>query len=141
MKHFPNIKIDDVARLSGEDDILIGYDYAGWHPTPEIVSGHLVLLNNIFGKWVGGRFSPSREIKGNTGKSVLNMAYVNNVTLDGILHQFVAIESSGVQCEPKCGSCKCGTCPIGGKPFSLREERELKMIEDKLEFRGSYWIT
>ena len=69
------------------------------------------------------------------------MVYVNNVTLDGILHQFVAIESLGVQCEPKCGSCKCGICPIGGKPFSLREERELKMIEDKLEFKGSYWIT
>ena len=47
VKHFPNIKIDDVARLSGEDDILIGYDYAGWHPTPEIVSGHLLLLNDI----------------------------------------------------------------------------------------------
>ena len=98
-------------------------------------------MNNIFGKCVDGRFSPSREIKENIEKSVLNMAYVNNVKLDGILHQFVAIESLGVQCEPKCRGCKCGTCRISGKPFSLREEIELKIIEDKLEFRGSYWIT
>ena len=71
---------------------------------------------------------------------VLTGSCVNNVKLDYILDQFVTIESLGVQCEPKCGSCKCGNCPIGGKPYNLKEERELKMIENNLEFKDYYWI-
>ena len=50
--------------------------------------------------------------------------------------KFLTIESLGVQCNPKCGNCRCGTCPIGGKSYSIKEERELKLIEEKLEFRG-----
>ena len=70
-----------------------------------------------------------------TEKNILTASCVNSVKSDGILNESITIESLGVQCEPKCGNCKCGTCPIGGKPYSLKEERELKMIENNLEFR------
>ena len=55
----------------------------------------------------------------------------------------MTVESLGIQCNPKCGNCKCGSCPIGGKPYSLKEERELKLIENNLEFHGQvcYLIT
>ena len=53
----------------------------------------------------------------------------------------MTIESLGVNCTPKCGNCKCGSCPIGGKSYSIKAERELKVIENKLEFKGSYWLT
>ena len=47
---FTNIKIGDITRPSGEVDILIGYDYAGWHPIPELVCQYLVVLSNILWK-------------------------------------------------------------------------------------------
>ena len=53
----------------------------------------------------------------------------------------MSIESLGVQCDPQCGNCKCGSCPIGGKSYTIKEERELKIIESKLEFMGTHWIT
>ena len=31
---------------------------------------------------------------------------------------------------------RCGNCPLGGKDYSLKEERELKMIEDGLKFKS-----
>ena len=49
-------------------------------------------------------------------------------------------ESLGVNCTPKCGGCKCGRCPIGSKSYSLKEERELKLIEDGLKFENDQWI-
>ena len=55
--------------------------------------------------------------------------------------EFLTIESLGVQCNPKCGGCRCGTCPLGGKPYSIKEERELKLIEDNLEFKGDQWVA
>ena len=76
-----------------------------------------------------------------TEKNILTASCINSVKSDGILNEFIAIESLGVQCEPKCWNCKCGTCPIGGKPYSLKEERELKMIENNLEFQGNYWLA
>ena len=53
----------------------------------------------------------------------------------------MTLESLGVQSIPKCGSCKCESCPVGGKPYSLREDRELKMIENNLEFHGDHWVA
>ena len=133
VERFKTIKMEDIARPYGEVDVLIEYDYAGWHPIPELADQHLVVLTNIFGKCVGGR-CPS--VTKSTDKIVSTASFINSVKLDGILEQFDTIEYLGVQCDPK-----CGTCPIGGKPYSLKEERELKMIENNLEFKYSYWIT
>ena len=47
---------------------------------------------------------------------------------------FFNVESLGVHCTPRCGNCRCGNCPLGGKDYSLKEEREMKMIEDGLKF-------
>ena len=137
-KSFNDVTVDEIIRPSGEVDVLIGYDYAGWHPIPERISGHLMILNNIFGKCVGGRCSSIVE---NIEKSNFTTSSVNFTQSNGSLEQFMSIESLGVQCDPKCGGCKCGTCPIGGKQYTLKEERELKMIEANLEFKGTYWIT
>jgi hypothetical protein len=42
-----------------------------------------------------------------------------------------------------CGSCRCGKCPIGSNDHTLREERELKLIEQKLVFNeeDKLWIA
>ena len=55
------------------------------------------------------------------------------------VQDFYNIEAMGVNCKPQCGSCRCGHYPIGGKDYSLKEERELKLIEDGLEHMGDHW--
>ncbi|CAB4009754.1 Hypothetical predicted protein [Paramuricea clavata] len=50
-------------------------------------------------------------------------------------------KSLGVECSPRCGSCRCGRCPIGGKSFTLKEERELNLIEEGLTHEGNHWVA
>ena len=57
------------------------------------------------------------------------------------LKDFYSIEAMGVQCYPKCGSCKCGSCPIGGKNYTLREKRELNLIDKGLRHEDGYWVA
>ena len=59
---FKNVNLGDIERPSGEVNLLIGYDYAGWHPTSEQVHEHLIILSNIFGKCVGGRYPSLKEV-------------------------------------------------------------------------------
>ena len=110
VNRFNNIKVGDIRRPTGDVDIPIGYDYAGWHPIPQQTRKHLVILSNIFGKCVGRRCS---TVMNTTERNILTASCVNSAKSDGILNEFIAIELLGVQCEPKCGNCKCGTCPIG----------------------------
>ena len=51
-KFFPGV--ENLNRPEGEVDLLIGYNYAAWHPVPEKSYKHLLLLSNSFGKCVGG---------------------------------------------------------------------------------------
>ena len=39
-----------------------------------------------------------------------------------------------MECTPRCGGCKCGKCLHGAKDYSLKEEKELHLIENSLEF-------
>ena len=60
-----------------------------------------------------------------------------NVKLD----DFFDSEMLGVSCIPKCGNCRCGSCPIGGKQYTLQEERELAMIDNGLELADGRWTA
>ena len=50
------------------------------------------------------------------------------------IEHFFDMESLGVQCKPKCGSCKCGQCHPGGRNMSLKDEKEYQLIEKGLGF-------
>ena len=43
------------------------------------------------------------------------------------------------KCNPRCGSCRCGKCPIGGKQYTLKQERELDQIEEGLTYINDHW--
>ena len=45
----------------------------------------------------------------------------------------------GVRCYPMCGSCKCGKCSIGMKNCTIKEEKEQRLIEEGLVFKGKFW--
>ena len=59
------------------------------------------------------------------------------------IEDFYSIESLGVDCTTCCGGCKYGRSPLGAKNYSLKEERELELIERNLEFDNveHRWVT
>ena len=109
--------------VAGAIDILIGFDYAGYHPQRIESIQHLVLLENHFGYTIAGSHE---TLKQNSEYNEVKHAVVMHT---GNLEKFYTIESLGVSCNPQCGSCKCGKCQIGGKNMNIKEEQEYKLIE------------
>ena len=125
---FKGVSKDDIARPAGPVDILIGYEDAMYHPQRTQNVGHLLLLQNRFGLCIGGtHLSIKDEIK----KHDLSYARVQHVIK---VEDFYKIENLGVECVPRCGSCKCGHCAVGSKNYSIKEEQELELIEKNMKF-------
>ena len=129
-KLFEGVNEEDITRPVGPVDVLIGYNYADLHPKPEQKCEHLLLLNNKFGRCIGGSLqSVSDDIQ---VSQVSHACY--SVSPVSCAEDFYSIENLGVACTPKCGGCKCGKCSIGTKNCSLKEEREMKLIERNLNY-------
>jgi hypothetical protein len=124
-----------IRRPKGEVEMLIGLEYAGFHPDKEKILDHLVLFKNRFGCCLGGTHNQLIE---KTQKLVQEVTVAHaKIKID----DFYESESLGVACQPRCGSCKCGQCPIGGKQYTLQQERELAMIESGMEHRDGVWFA
>ena len=108
-------------------DILIGYDYAGYHPVPERSKDHKVLLKNRFGYIAAG----SSRTKESLDSTVMH-ADTYHVTHN--IDKFMDVESLGVRCIPLCGRCKCGKCHPGGKPMTIEDEDDYELICSKITF-------
>ena len=59
---FKDVTKEEIARPTGEIDVLIGFEYAGFHPQKEQFSVHLLLLKNQFGRCIGGTHPQIKEI-------------------------------------------------------------------------------
>ena len=131
-KCFPNIIESEIERPGGEIDILIGYNYAAWHPIREQSYEHLLILVNSFGKCIGGSHP---EISEETEKN-------EDVPSKPSVSEFSIIEALGTEFHPSCGRCQCGSCPLGGRNCSIKEEREMALIDRNLEFsENGYWTA
>ena len=115
----------------GNIDILIGYQYAAFHPQRIDNNEHLLLLENRFGYAVGGSHTVFQGYCNST--NLVRHATVLHIYAE--LDTLNTMDGLGVTCIPKCGSCKCGTCHPGGKAMSIKEEEELKLIESKIVFQ------
>ena len=124
---------EDVRRPEGEIEMLIGLEYLGFHPERVKAVDHLLLLENKFGTCLGGTHPLLQE----KTQLLLQDVQVSHVNVK--LEDFFDAENMGVSCIPKCGSCRCGSCPIGGKQYSLQEERELAMIDKGLTLINNVW--
>jgi len=51
---FTDLDKKDLNCPKGQIDVLIGFEYAGFHPIRERSCGHLLMLSNIFGKCFSG---------------------------------------------------------------------------------------
>ena len=119
--------MQDLARPEeGEIDCLIGYEYEAFHPVRKQAAGHLLWCGMI----IGGTH-PAPHIKNQKGPAACD--YPPHY---GTSRGFLQIRATRCQVYPKCGSCRCGQCHPGGKSMTLKEEREYKIIEDKLTYKA-----
>ena len=88
-----------------------------------------MLLENGFGTLIGGKHPTLIE----EINKVLPHATVHLAMVRG--NDFYELGQSRVECNLRCGSRKCGQCHPGGKHMALKEEREYKIIEDKLVYK------
>ena len=99
--------------------MLIGYDYAGFHPTEIRSDDNLVLMKDRFGYCLGVSHHLIKENGEVSFNKIIACHAIGKVTLE----DFYSNEALGVQSVPKCGSYRCG------------EERELATIESGLKMK------
>ena len=58
----------------------------------------------------------------------------NDRETDSQLENFIRGEELGTETSPRCGGCRCNKCPTVGHTYSFREEQELNMIQENLEY-------
>ena len=150
---FPEIRKTDILRPKGEIDLLIGVDQCTIMPTVIKTVGNIQLLKNQFGYCVRGSFRETESME--TGEQQDKQVRINqtNVTshLNAIhvepskaiaasLKKFFKIESLGTCCTPKCGGCRCGKCSVGMGDSTLKEERELALIQQGLQYNDQKYL-
>ena len=124
-----NVEPELVEQAHGDQiHLLIGMQYAGFHPVCVASVGHLLLLQNRFGYLIAGSHPTVKE----TARKLVKHATIMHIS--GTLDRFFSIEGLGISCQPKCGSCQCDRCHPGGSDMSLQDELELKLIEENIEF-------
>ncbi|XP_068692579.1 uncharacterized protein [Montipora foliosa] len=104
---FKNVSKEEIVRPTRAIDVLIGYEYAGFHPEREQNSEHLLLLKNCFGPCIGGTHPFIKETSVKPNLSDIKVIHVMKANAE----DFYNIENLGIECEPCCGGCKCGRCP------------------------------
>ena len=59
------------------------------------------------------------------------------------VENFISGEEIGTEITPRSGSCRCGKCPTVGHTDSFKEEQELRMIQENLEYDSvkHCWVT
>ena len=136
---FKNVSKEEIVCPTGAIDVLVGYEYAGFHPEREQNSEHLLLLKNRFGRCIGGTHPLIEETSVKPNLSDVKVLHVMKANVE----DFYNIENLGIECKPRCGGCKCGRCPIGSKEYSIKEERELELIDKNLEYdyQDGRWIA
>ena len=130
---FPGSTYKNLTVPQGEVDILLGMNYAVFHPEKELSRGHIAIYRNRFGRCLAGTHPDLHH----NGDPIINSVCILQV--NPTIEDFFQIEEMGVSCNPKCGGCKCGKCPIGSKEYTIKEERELALIESGLKHKGDHW--
>ena len=127
---FPNTNLDDIPAVEGEIDVLIGLEYAVYHPQIIHSNDNLIVSGNVFGKCISGTHSLVK-----CGKGDVHRVTINHIVGESI-DDFINSESLR-----KSKSSNCKQCKHGEGSLTLKEERENKLIESGLVFRSDHWET
>ena len=132
----PELKCEGIQVVSGEVDVLVGFNYAALHPLKvKCIHKNLLLMKNRFGRCLAGSCN---SFQGND-KILVHVAIVNHAVVKE--NDFLNIESMGVRCKPICGGCKCGKCSLGSNYCTIKEQKEQNLIEKGLEIKGNCWFA
>ncbi|XP_068225322.1 uncharacterized protein [Palaemon carinicauda] len=129
-----------LQRPEGRIELLIGSDYCTLLPQVIKTVDNIQLLSNDFGLCIRGRLEQKEGEK-------KYCVQINHISYDDttdwhfrakpnvgkLVENYFLDESLRMECIPKCGGCKCGECSVK-ENLSIREERELKLIEDGLTY-------
>ncbi|XP_062602451.1 uncharacterized protein LOC134264167 [Saccostrea cucullata] len=152
VKFFKGIKEGDIVRPEGKVDLLIGADCCILLPEKIDQIGNLQLMRNQFGYCIRGSHAKLHvpvTTESNlvcihhTSGRIIEPIRLNHESLKNAVDNFFDIEGLGTHCVPKCGSCRCGKCPPGNGSYTLKEERELHLIKEGLQYDevGKNWTT
>ena len=122
-----DVALEEIKKPTRVVDVLIRYEYAGYHPEKEQKSDHLLLQRNRFGRCL---VALTHELK----RQALSRVKVEN---------FYKIDNLGVECTPPCGSCRCGKCHLGTKDYNLKEEMEIQnqlQVGSRRCYAGQYFV-
>lgn len=84
------------------------------------------------------------EGSGQAGRSVVNVTrFCSSKEIANQVENFVRGEELATETTPQCGGCRCGKCPTVGHTYSFKEEQDLKVIQENLEYdeEGQHWVT
>ena len=131
---------------TGNVDILIGSDCCSLLPDKFKSVGNLQLMKGPFGYCIQGSHD-CLKIKGALTKpckvtidcvfgqvSHAEVQVHEDASLKSCMDKFLETDSLGTNCRPKCGNCSCGKCAIGSRDMTIKDEQELKQIEDGLQY-------
>ena len=139
---FQSLQLDEVRRVHGRVELLIGSDHLGIHPKElEEVQG-LRLYTSIFGtKRVLCGSHPRLEQSDQVSAHAMATASskVDNVRVVMEEHQepgidFFSAEEFGVKVQPSCDDCqRCENCTVNVHDLSKEEQRAKASMEKNLE--------
>ena len=133
---FEGVTEEELKRPEGEVDVLVGFEYAGYHPVRQQSVNNLLILRNQFGMCMGGAHKLLKERTRKIVQTVI-IHHLQRATVE----DFYGVEQLGISCTPRCGGCRCGNCHLGGKDYTLKEERELRLIQEGLTNCDGYWTA
>ena len=144
---FKNITEQDIQRPHGKIDILIASDCCRMLPDKVQEVGDLQLMKNQFGYCLRGSHPMIKLHTQESNHVVVKIHHLdadvknaninismNEDTIQKNMEKFFAIEGMGVCCAQKCGSCQCGKWSNDLKNITIREEKEMKLIQNGLSY-------
>ena len=141
-------------RPKGKVHILVGQEYAGFHPVPYEAQGNLVVYRSMFGQgWLLSGNNPCIDVeKYKFGEEVAALRVSRVTVVNQSSHRigvsqarfsfnqqrdYYSYDSLGVEPPRRCQSCKgWRECSWRGHQLSKQESFELEYMEKCVDFRN-----
>lgn len=151
-KLFPEFDAECLQRKDTSVDMLLGCEYFGLHSKKEEAKSgdHLSVMSGDLGICLQGAHPLLKEetvidtnvVKTIHDRRIKSQFQVNHAQM--FVHQnFIQGKELVTETTPRCGRCRCNKCPTVGHTYSFKEEQELKLIQENLEYdeQQQRWIT
>ena len=146
---FPNYDPTSLQRKSTSVDVFLGCDHFGLHPKKEEAQcgDDLSIMNGELGICLQGTHPDLKEVThydANFSVFLTDSSHCQSHAsrsksdreTDSQVENFIRGEELATEAAPRCGGCRCNKCPTIGHTYSFKEEQELRMIRENLEYHA-----